>query len=298
MKHIFFFIVKILLFCSPTYAQSLSPQHELDSIRNRNNRRQESLFAISNTVSAQLDTTKDAAIKKDLQDKFDSIDKAWDLTWDDRLQSEFAFVRRHYDSPLSLEVLGFNLIRPEAVKYYDLINSLYKQISERLRNSLEGKQLLENITNCQNSQVGKKAPSFTVKDVREQSLSLEDFHNKQCVLIDFWASWCVPCREEFPYLKLVYETYHFKGFEIISASIDENLVKWKESIYKDSIDRWLHFAVKENTPSVFSSYFIIGVPIKILIDKQGQIIGRWVGYSKENTEAMENKLEEIFKSLQ
>jgi hypothetical protein len=74
------------------------------------------------------------------------------------------------------------------------------------------------------------------------------------------------------------------------------MVKWKGAIYKDSIDKWRHFSVKENTPSVSSLYFVIGVPIKILIDKQGRIIDRWVGYSTENTQALENKLKKILNS--
>lgn len=292
MRCLIFFIITIVLFSPLIYAQS-SPQNELDSLRNCFYQRQEALFSLVKSVSAEMDTTKAVAFKKGLQEKYDSLGTAMDKSWDDRLQSEFAFVQRHLDSPLSLEVLGFNLIRPEALKYYGLIDSLYKKLSKRLQNTSQGKQLLQNLTDCKNSQVGMAAPSFTVKDLNGQFLSLKNFYNKNYVLIDFWASWCVPCREEFPCLKQAYAKYQNKGLEIISASIDEDLVKWKTAIYKDSIDKWRHFAIKENAPSVFSSYFVIGVPVKILIDKQGRIIDRWVGYSTENTQALETKLEKI-----
>jgi thiol-disulfide isomerase/thioredoxin len=213
----------------------------------------------------------------------------------ERLQSELAFVRRHPDSPIALEVLQFNLFRPESMMYYNVIDSFYSRISKPLKNTPTGKQLLKDLNNWRNSQVGRKAPSFVVKDLKRRSLSLKDFYNKNYVLIDFWASWCLPCREEFPNLKQAYAKYQSKGLQIINASIDEDLVKWKAAIYKDGIQSWKHFAVKENKPSVSSLYFVIGVPTKVLIDKQGRIIERWVGSTPEYTEALKNKLKTIFK---
>jgi thiol-disulfide isomerase/thioredoxin len=295
MRCLTFFIINIFLFDQLVYAQP-SPQHELDSLRNPFDQRQEAAYSEVIIVRSQIATTKELVSKKGLQDKLDSLGAVMDKNWDDRLQSEFAFVQRHRDSPLSLEVLGFNLIRPESIKYYSLIDSLYAQLSERLQNTLQGKRLFESLTQRRNSEVGMAAPSFTVRDLNGQVLSLKDFYNKNYVLIDFWASWCLPCREEFPYLKQAYAKYQNKGFEIISASTDDDLVKWKTAIYKDSIDKWRHFSIKENTPKVSSLYFIIGVPIKILIDKQGRIIDRWVGYSPENTQALESKLENLLNS--
>jgi peroxiredoxin len=294
MRCLILFII-IFLFDQLACAQP-SPQHELDSLRNLCYQKQEALFSLATNVRGQIDTTKEIAFKKRLQEKYDSLGRAMDQNWDDRLHSEFVFVQRHRDSQTSLDVLQFSLIRPEAIKYYGLIDSLYKQLSKRLQNTSQGKQLLQSLTECKNSQVGMEAPSFTVKDLNGKALSLKNFYNKNYVLIDFWASWCVPCTEEFSYLKQAYAKYQNKGLEIISASIDEDMVKWKGAIYKDSIDKWRHFSVKENTPSVSSLYFVIGVPIKILIDKQGRIIDRWVGYSTENTQALENKLKKILNS--
>lgn len=290
-----FFIINIFLFDQLVNAQA-SPQHELDSLRNIFYHKQEAVYSVVKNIKGQIDTTKDEVSKKGLQQTYDSLGIEMDQNWDSRLQSEFAFVRRHRDSPLSIEVLGFNLIRPEAIKYYGLIDSLYNQLSKRLQNTLQGKQLLQSLTERKNSEVGMTAPSFTVKDLNGQVLSLKNFYNTNYVLIDFWASWCVPCRQEFPYLRQAYAKYQNKGLEIISASTDDDLSKWKTAIYKDSIDKWRHFSVKENTPSVASLYFVIGVPIKILIDKEGRIIDRWLGNSIENTQALEDKLEKILNS--
>jgi thiol-disulfide isomerase/thioredoxin len=294
MRCLILFIISFLI--AQLACAQPSPQRELDNLRNFFYQKQEALFSLTTNVKVQLDTTKEIAFKKRLQEKYDSLGRAMDQNWDDRLQSEFAFVQRHRDSPLSLEVLGFDLIRLEAIKYYGLIDSLYKQLSKRLKNTPHGKQLLQSLSECKNSQVGMAAPPFTVKDLNGQDLSLKDFYQKNYVLIDFWASWCVPCREEFPYLKHTYEKYQNKSLEIISASIDDDLIKWRAAIYKDSVDKWRHFSVKENTPQVSSLYFVVGVPIKLLIDKKGQIIDRWVGNSTENTQALENKLEKILNS--
>jgi thiol-disulfide isomerase/thioredoxin len=295
MRCLIFSIAVSFLVGQSIFAQS-SPQKELDSLRSINYEKLERLLAQHKNVFAGLDTIKDPVIKKSLEEKYDSLNKVMDKIWDDKVLSDFDFVQSHLNSPISLEVLQYNLIRPEAIRYHDVIDSLYKQISKNLQNTQQGKQLLEALTICLNNQVGKQAPLFTVKEMNGQLISLKDFYNKKYVLIDFWASWCLPCREEFPYLKEAYAMYNPKGLEIISVSIDENLSKWKESIYKDSIDKWWHFADKENTPSISSLYFVTGVPIKILVDEQGYIIGRWFGNSKENTEALKNKLETIFSS--
>ena len=244
MKLLFLVVLIGLFFCStPVYAQH-APQQELDSIHNRNYRNQDSLLTLYKAVSAQLDTATAVSIRRSLKEKRDSLDKAIEQSWQNRIQSEFAFVRCHPALSQSLDILNFYLRRPEGFKCYDTIHALYRKLSKTLRNSLEGKQLKDALAYCKSSEVGKEAPDFKVKDINGRPLTLSSFRHKKYVLLDFWASWCVPCGEEFPYLKRKYEAYRSKGLEIISASIDQSVEAWRMAVRKDSIDRWKHFAVK------------------------------------------------------
>lgn len=148
------FFLTILLFNLSGHAQSI-PQNELDSLQNRKNKKLELWHALYKTVSTQLGAAKDATEKKELQNKYDSLEKAWDQIWFEKFESEFAFVQRHLDSPLSLEVLGFNLIRPEAIKYYDLFHSYYNQLF--ITNFLKGsKTLREGNTYLKTSPIVRK----------------------------------------------------------------------------------------------------------------------------------------------
>ncbi|HEU0063712.1 MAG TPA: TlpA disulfide reductase family protein, partial [Flavisolibacter sp.] len=163
-----------------------------------------------------------------------------------------------------------------------------------LQKSKEGQNLKLSLQSYTNSKIGKLAPFFQVRDYRGEILSLKSFRNKQYVLLVFWASWCVPCREEFPELKSIYKSYHHKGLEIIAASIDKDVKAWKSTIESEHINQWWQFLVDESKPRVSSMYFVNGVPLIVLIDKQGKIISRWIGYSQANLDSLIKEMQLIF----
>ena len=144
--------------------------------------------------------------------------------------------------------------------------------------------------------MANKPPDFVVKDINNEQVRLSTFQNKNFVLLDFWASWCIPCREGFPALKIAYKKFYDKGFEIINISIDQDLQKWKDAITHDSIATWKHVSEEENKSFVYSLYFGIGIPLKVLIDKQGKIVARWLGDGKENEEELAAMLEDLAKT--
>jgi thiol-disulfide isomerase/thioredoxin len=289
----------VLLLNAPVLHAQHRVQQEWDSILNLAYRQQDSLAALYKTLAATLDTATGAAVKKDLQYKLYSLNKTIALDSERALQSALDLVERNLSSPVSLDILYFGLNRlelyKEGVKYYDRFDAVYKHLNKALRNSKKGKEMQAAFLHFKNSGVGKQAPGFTVKDVDHKQLSLSAFLDRQFVLIDFWASWCVPCRQDFPFLKRIYEQYHPKGFEIIAVSTDQDPELWRNAIRNDSIDGWRHVAATGNNGSVLSSYFVEGVPVKVLLNKHGTIIGRWVGGGEQHQKELESLLRNIFK---
>ena len=179
------------------------------------------------------------------------------------------------------------------------LNSLYYRLSTKQQTSYYGLKIREIVVRNERiaHQIGTKAPLFATKDINNKSLKLEDIYRNKIVLLDFWASWCIPCRQSHPKLKSLYEELKDKGFEIIGvASNMENEVKWREAVKKDSLI-WLQIlrtedglAVLNNPTDINEKYLVTTIPVKILIDRNGTIIGRY-------TLEQEDELEKILKKL-
>lgn len=139
---------------------------------------------------------------------------------------------------------------------------------------------------------GNMAPDFTLKQADGKELKLSSTRGKY-VLIDFWASWCVPCRKAIPHLKELYAEYQSKGFEIISLSGDQSDASWKKALEQEKMP-WLqvvdNFPVKFSPSVVGSLYEIRFLPFYVLLDKKGKIL---VYSGTEQDVAL--KLKEIFK---
>jgi thiol-disulfide isomerase/thioredoxin len=121
--------------------------------------------------------------------------------------------------------------------------------------------------------VGGVAPDFTQKTPEGEDMSLSDLRGK-VVLIDFWASWCGPCRRENPNVVRMYEQYKDKGFEIIGVSLDNNKDKWLAAIEKDGLG-WHHVSdLKGWKNEVANLYGVRSIPHTILLDKEGRIMAR------------------------
>ena len=138
-----------------------------------------------------------------------------------------------------------------------------------------------------------------------EKITLSALKEKNFILLDFWASWCGPCRQMMPHLKDLYQKYHSKGFEIISLSFDEDNTEWKKAVKQEGIQSWVnlftgqYYSVKNNpngnANKILRKYNVAAFPTTILIDKQGNITGRYVGYSKDEISGLDKKLVEVFK---
>ena len=136
--------------------------------------------------------------------------------------------------------------------------------------------------------VGAEAPLFTAETPEGESLALESLRGK-IVLLDFWASWCGPCRKENPNVVKVYEKYREQGFEILGISLDRTKAAWLGAIEKDGLE-WLHVSDLKGWKSEYSNlYGVRSIPHTVLLDREGKIIARNL-----RGPALEAKLAEVF----
>ncbi|RZT96449.1 peroxiredoxin [Ancylomarina subtilis] len=118
---------------------------------------------------------------------------------------------------------------------------------------------------------GQEAPIFEMESLEGAMINLSDFKGKT-TLIDFWASWCGPCRKENPNMVKLYQAYHEKGLEILGVSLDKSKQRWAKAVEKDDLT-WHHVCDFQKWQSpIVKQYAVKGVPFTVLIDKQGRII--------------------------
>jgi len=208
------------------------------------------------------------------------------------------FIKNNPNSFISLQNMRFQLSDMK----YDEAFAIFDSFPETLKNSKQGKDIGNEINKMKFGIPGAVASNFTSTDIDGNPLHLSDFRGKY-LLIDFWASWCVPCRKGNPHLLKLYAKYNTKGFEILGVSDnDEKPDAWRKAVKKDGIGVWHHILrglkYDEKTgynreTDINEGYNIYTLPTKILINPKGVIIGRY-GTGGEDHEALDKKLEEIF----
>ena len=151
------------------------------------------------------------------------------------------------------------------------VNLLLLQCSPQLE-EMERKQSSKSL-------VGKPAPELTMPGTDGKPLSISGFKGKY-VLVDFWASWCRPCREENPEMVKLYQQYKDRGFEIFGVSLDESREQWLQAIEKDGLP-WRHVSDLQGAASpAVQLYKVQAIPMTVILDKEGKILAKQ--YLSEN----------------
>ncbi|MDT3403164.1 TlpA disulfide reductase family protein [Mucilaginibacter terrae] len=203
------------------------------------------------------------------------------------LPVQLAFINKKPNSYISLIALQEISYNKDFVKETTIA---YNSINSELKESTIGKKVQQNINASLKAISGIMAPDFNLPDVAGKSVSLADYKGKY-TLIDFWASWCLPCRAENPFVKSAYEKYKDKGFTVLGVSLDkpETQAAWLKAIKDDGLP-WTHVSdMKGFNSKVAHLYGITSIPANVLVNPEGKIIA-----TNLKDQTLHNKLAEIF----
>lgn len=189
----------------------------------------------------------------------------------------------------SNNVFGARLISEQPARSYDQIEKLLAKVSADMPDNKYIADLKSNLEKFSKIKVGEVAPDFTVQTPEGEDITLSSLKG-QVVLLDFWASWCGPCRNVNPQVVELYNKYNKDGFTVFGVSYDSKKEDWLKAIEDDKLT-WYHGSVLKgwDCPSK-DLYVISGIPSTFLLDKEGRIVG-----NNLHGEELEKKVAELVK---
>ncbi|WBU88994.1 TlpA disulfide reductase family protein [Cellulophaga omnivescoria] len=220
---------------------------------------------------------RDTATVKALQDEIKEIQE-------EGKEFEVNFVKENPNAVISGMITNRlfqnNLINEEE------INELVNILSDEVKKTASVKSIIEILNKNKAISIGAKAPEFTAPNLNGEPLALKDVLGKVTV-VDFWAAWCKPCRNENPNMVKVYDKYYDKGLSIIGVSLDRNANEWKEAIEEDGLG-WYHVYNEKDVQQVAKLYNVTTIPSTFILDENGVIIAKNL-----RGENLENKIAEL-----
>ncbi len=169
-------------------------------------------------------------------------------------------------------------------------DQLYAGLSKQMKATKEATEFHQFAEGLRNSAIGKQVKDFTLPDPEGKPVKFNDLKGKY-VLVDFWASWCGPCRKSFPHMREVYQQYKDKNLVFYSISIDKSKEDWLKAVAQEN-NPWLQSLDNKNISG--SGFAITGVPTTYLISPDGKIMMKEVGFDENGNGEIEKKLAALF----
>ncbi len=240
------------------------------------------LDAMTAPVNAELEQlNKDYYASQD-NDARNAIRAKMEPYQEFRKAAILCFVKTNPDSYVAAEQMRFLM----GDMSYDEIKAVYDPFTAEVKASPAGKEIAEELATLAKVQKGAPAPDFTATDINGKSFTLSSLKGK-VVILDFWASWCVPCRKSNPHMLELYKKYHDKGLEMVYVSDDDSSPdKWRDAVEKDQLkgdgfhhvlrgmkwDRSKGLAGIDHSNDISDKYAIHYLPTKYLVDRDGNIV--------------------------
>ena len=224
------------------------------------------------------------ANKNNNESLMNEITNKWNQLQNERIQKIKELVAENSSNVIGPFLVLQNLITALS---FDELKSITNNFDSSISESKYVKELKDRINILSQVQIGKTAPDFTLKTPEGDSLSLSDLKGKY-LLIDFWASWCSPCRKENPNVVKLYNDYKDKNFTILSVSLDTKKESWTRAIQNDGLV-WHHVSdLKGWNNAAADLYGVKGIPHTILLDPEQKIIAKNL-----RSKNLRNKLSEL-----
>ncbi len=222
-----------------------------------------SLNAIGNDLQ-QAVILKDSLLAEDLKEQYQDVK--------DQIQEyELNFLKSAPNSFISILILE-RFIANNAIQIIEA-KELYEGFSDRIKNTPSGRAVDEILKQKPKAEVGQLAPSFEGSKPTGERFNLKD-HLGKVTIIDFWASWCRPCRIENPNLVRLYNRHKDNGLQIVGVSLDRTKPKWVQAIADDGLT-WEHVSnLKFWNDPIAKLYQVTAIPATFILDENGIIISR------------------------